>query len=133
MKLHRLSLAGGCAVAAAAFAVPLLGAGAAPRRAPAPRPDLATQVAGTYLGDVVSDARGSSREGVRIVVTRIGPNRVHVAPDYPRLPPFDAALGRYMQTIQNVGGRQVFLYEFGKAPPTLSITDDDASWAGRRE
>lgn len=94
--------------------------------------DLATEVAGSYRGDVISDARGSSRSDVTVTVVRIGPNRVRISSDYARLPAFEAALGRYMQTIQNVGGDQVFLFESAKSPPALSITVDDASWAGTR-
>jgi len=119
------------AVAVAALA-PASVLGAPPREAPRVV-DLATQVEGRYAGDVISDARGSSRSDVAITVTRIGPNRVRVESDYARLPAFEAALSRYMPTIQNVGGDQVFLYDPSKSPPTLDITVDDASWASRRE
>jgi hypothetical protein len=69
---------------------------------------------------------------VRITVTRIGPNKIRVASDYPRLPTFEASLSRYLQTIQNVGGAQVFLFDASKSPPTLDITNDDASWSGAK-
>ena len=55
------------------------------------RADLADLAAGRYFGDVISDARGSSRSDVRITVTKIGPNKVQIASDYPRLPSFTAS------------------------------------------
>jgi hypothetical protein len=95
--------------------------------------DLATQVEGVYAGAVISDARGSSRSDVRMTVTRTGPNRIRVTSDYARLPPFEASLSRYMNTIQNVGGDHVFLFDTSKSPPSLDITIDDASWSGTKE
>lgn len=107
-------------------------AAAAPPKAQ-PRADLADQAQGRYFGDVISDARGSSQSDVRITVTKIGPNKVQVSSDYKRLPLFQATLGRYMQTIQNKGGNQVFLLDLSKKPVSLDITVDDASWSGVRE
>lgn len=98
-----------------------------------PRADLATQVEGTYSGAVISDARGSSRSDVRITVTKIGPNKVRVTSDYARLPSFETSLSRYMATIQNVGGDQVFLFDTSKKPPSLDVTVDDASWSGTKD
>jgi hypothetical protein len=99
----------------------------------AARADLADAAQGSYFGDVISDARGSSRSGVRIAVARIGPNRVRVTSDYARLPAFTATLSRAMDTIQNAGGDMVFLLDLSKTPRTLMVTVDDASWAGVRE
>jgi hypothetical protein len=106
--------------------------GAAPP-AKAPRADLADLAQGRYFGDVISDARGSSRSDVRVTVTKIGPNKVRVAADYARLPAFEARLSRYMHTIQNDGGDQVFLLDLSKKPVSLDVTVDDASWSGTRE
>ena len=68
----------------------LLPAGAAlaetPKAAPAHKADLADRVAGTYTGNVASDARGSSRNNVTITVTRTGPNKIEIKSDYPRIP-----------------------------------------------
>jgi hypothetical protein len=119
--------------AVAALAMVPFAAASAQKPAPVRPADLATQVEGRYFGDVISDARGSSRSGVRIIVTRIGPNKVRIASDYTRLRAFDAALSRYMQTIQNVGGDQVFLFDLSKSPPSLDLTVDDASWSGTKE
>jgi hypothetical protein len=101
--------------------------------AKAARADLADIAAGRYLGEVISDARGSSRSDVSITVTRIGPNQVRVTSDYPRLPAFTAALIRAMDTIQNDGGDEVFLLDLAKRPAGLMVTVDDASWAGSKE
>lgn len=118
---------------AAALLLPA-GAPAAPgRTAPVPRPDLADAAQGSYFGDVISDARGASHSGVRITVAKIGPNKVRVTSDYPRLPAFTATLTRAMSTIQNASGVEVFLLDTAKTPRSLMVTIDDASWAGTRE
>jgi hypothetical protein len=87
--------------------------------AQSPRPDLADAAAGIYDGNVISDARGSSRSNVRLTVTKVGPNTVSITSSYPRLPPFSAKLNRYMNTIQKVGGPEVFLLDLSKRPPGL--------------
>ena len=115
----------------------LLPAGAAlaetPKPGPARQADLADSVAGTYRGDVISDARGSSQSGVHLVVTKIGPNQVEISSDYKRLPVFRASLTRAMQTIQNEGGNEVFLLDLARSPHRLDVTVDDASWSGIRD
>jgi hypothetical protein len=98
--------------------------------AAAPPADLAELAQGTYRGDVVSDARGSSRSDVAITVTRSGPNTVSVSSDYPRLPPRSFKLTRAMSTIQNVGGTEVFLLDLSRSPYRLDLTIYDASWSG---
>lgn len=102
-----------------------------------PRPDLADAAAGTYLGDVASDARGSSRSDVTITVTKVGPNTVRIDSDYARLPSVTARLQRVMATVQNVSSAgsklTVFLLEGSKSPPKLSLTIDDASWYGEKQ
>jgi hypothetical protein len=95
--------------------------------------DLAHMAEGNYFGAVISDARGSSQSDVRITVTRIGPNRVRIASDYPRLPAFEARLTRAMDTVQNADGDEVFLLDLAQNPHSLHVTVDDASWAGTRE
>jgi hypothetical protein len=99
----------------------------------AARADLADMASGSYRGDVISDVRGTSRSGVRLSVAKIGPNQVRVTSDYPRLPAFTARLGRAMDTLQNVGGDAVFLLDLSKSPRSLTVTVDDASWAGSKE
>lgn len=97
------------------------------------RQDLADVAQGSYFGDVISDARGSSRSDVRITVAKIGPNRVRISADYPRLRTFEASLTRAMDTIQNRGGDEVFLLDLSRSPHSLHVTVDDASWAGARQ
>ena len=120
--------------AAVGLALASQGAARAPGRnaklAPA---DLADLAAGRYFGDVISDARGSSRSDVRITVVKVGPNKVQVTSDYPRLRSFAATLTRAMDTVQNASGDEVFLLDLAKAPHSLHVTVDDASWAGSRE
>ncbi len=97
-----------------------------------PPPDLADIAAGIYDGDVISDARGSSRSNVRLTVTKTGPNVVSITSNYPRLPPFSARLTRAMNTIQKVGGPEVFLLDLSKRPVGLDVTVDNASWSGAK-
>jgi len=97
-----------------------------------PRPDFADIAAGIYDGDVISDARGSSRSNARLTVVKTGPNTVFVTASYPRMPPFSAKLTRAMNTIQKVGGPGVFLLDLSKNPQGLDVTVDDASWSGVR-
>ena len=95
--------------------------------------DLGHMADGRYFGAVISDARGASQADVRITVTRVGPNRVRIASDYPRLPAFEARLTRALDTIQNADGDEVFLLDLSQNPHSLHVTVDDASWAGARE
>ena len=117
---------------AAAAALGGLLAGSALAQPAKPKPDLADIAQGMYHGDVISDARGSSRSDVMITVTKTGPNTVRVTSDYPRLPAFTAKLTRAMHTIQNASGSEVFLLDTSKSPPGLDVTVDDASWSGAK-
>jgi hypothetical protein len=117
--------------------IPALPADASAQRAGAQvrsaRADLADMAAGAYLGDVISDARGTSRSGIRLTVARVGPNRIRVTSDYARLPAFTAGLMRAMDSVQNSDGEAVFLLDLSKSPRTLMVTVDDASWAGTKQ
>lgn len=122
-------------IACLAAAVPLSPASALadPKPAPAPRKaDLADRVAGTYAGAVISDARGSSREGVTITVTRVGPNRVEIRSSYARIPTVTIALEKAMDAILAASGPHVFLLDTVRSPDRLDLTIDDASWSGTR-
>jgi hypothetical protein len=99
---------------------------------PADPDDLADLAAGTYSGNVISDARGSGRSNVRLFVVKTGPNTVRVTSSYSRLPPFSAELTRAMDTIQKADGPGVFLLNLSKHPFGLDVTIDDASWSGVR-
>jgi len=120
---------------ATSFAL-LLPAGAAlaelPKAAPTRKADLADRVAGTYKGAVASDARGSSRDNVTIIVTRTGPNKVEIKSDYPRIPTVTIALEKAMDAILAASGPSVFLLDTVRSPDRLDLTIDDASWSGNR-
>lgn len=96
------------------------------------RLDLADLTAGTYQGDVISDARGSSRSNVTITVVKVARNQVRVTSNYNRLPPFTVSLTRAMHTIQQASGDNVFLVDQSKTPWSLDVTVDDASWSGTK-
>ena len=102
------------------------------KRPRAPAPDLADRVAGSYSGDVVSDARGSSRSDVQITVTRTARNTVSIHSDYARIPDRTFRLIRAMETIQSSDRGEVFLYDMNKLPHSLMLTIDDAAWGGTR-
>src|SRR5262245_10476100 len=55
-----------------------------PSEVPPHAPDLGDVAQGTYVGDVISDSRGSSRSHVTVTVTRIGINLVRITSNYPR-------------------------------------------------
>lgn len=126
--LHTLIVATSLALslpAGAALAEP-------PKAAPAHKADLADRVAGTYKGNVVSDARGSSRNNVTITVTRTGPNKVEIKSDYPRIPTVTIPLEQAMDAILAASGSSVFLLDTVRSPDRLDLTIDDASWSGTR-
>ena len=114
----------------------LLPAGAAlaetSKAAPAHKADLADRVAGTYKGDVISDARGSSRNNVTITVTRTGSNKIEIKSDYPRIPTVTIPLEKAMDAILAASGPHVFLLDMVRSPDRLDLTIDDASWSGNR-
>ena len=101
-------------------------------RAETPR-DLAAQVAGTYVGDVISDARGSSQSGVTVTVARVGPNLVEVRSDYSRIPTVRIRLTQAMSAIVQADADHVFLIDRERDPGGLSLTIDDASLSLRRQ
>lgn len=94
--------------------------------------DLADRVAGTYKGDVASDARGSSKDNVTITVTRVGTNKVEIKSDYPRIPTVTIPLEKAMDAILAASGPSVFLLDTVRSPDRLDLTIDDASWSGTR-
>jgi hypothetical protein len=92
--------------------------------------DLADLAEGVYAGDVISDARGSSRSDVKLHVTKIGPNTIRVESDYARLPTFTGRVERVLDTLQLASGPQTFLLDLTRTPYRLDLNEDDASWAG---
>jgi hypothetical protein len=96
------------------------------------KPDLADFVEGTYEGDVISDARGSSQSGVTVTVKRIGKNIVEVSCDYARIPTVTIPLTQAMTAILAARGNAVFLLDRAKDPKRLDLTIDDASLSVHR-
>ncbi|WP_380874919.1 hypothetical protein ACFB49_02190 [Sphingomonas sp. DBB INV C78] len=95
-------------------------------------PDLADQLTGTYEGDVISDARGSSRSGVTITVTRTGKNMIQVASDYARIPTVSIRLTKAMDSIIAADGPYVVVVNTAADAARMDLTIDDASWSGRK-
>ena len=105
----------------------LIPASVATAAAPERKPDLADMVAGTYEGDIISDARGSSKSGVTITVARVAKDRVSIACDCARIPQVEIPIERAMDAILASSGPHVFLIEMQRNPRRLSLTIDDAS------
>lgn len=124
-----LFLAGLCAIAGPAIAQS--------PPAPAPRqrkPDLGDVAEGRYVGDVISDSKGSSRPDVTLSLTRIGVNRVRITSDYPRLPVVEVALTRALDKIVQVRGDTAFVYDRTKKPAKLDVSfNNELSWSGTKQ
>ena len=121
---------------AAATAVPTASPAPSPSpsQAPTRKPDLADFVAGEYFGDVTSDSRGSSRTGVSLTLTRIGPNRVQITSDYPRLPVVEVSVMQAMQSIIAADGNTVFVIDRAKDASRLGLTfNHEVSWSGTKQ
>ena len=91
------------------------------------RADLADLVAGTYSGDVISDARGSSRSDVTVVVTKVGANLVEIRSSYSRIPTVRIPLTQAMSAILSNDDDYVFLVNRDQDPRRLDLTIDEAS------
>ena len=101
--------------------------------APARKPDLGDTAEGTYFGDVISDSKGSSRNGVTLTVTRIGKNLVRVTSDYPRLPVVEVPLTLAMGKVLQARGDSVFLLDRSQSPAKLDVSFlNEVSWSGQR-
>jgi len=83
---------------------------------------LADLVAGTYYGDVISDAKGSSRSDVTVTIAKVDQQRVRITSDYARLGIVETDLTKVGNTVQSVGGGPLLLLELDKNPPQLSYT-----------
>ena len=96
-------------------------------------PDLGDVAQGTYVGDVISDARGSSKSHVTVTVTRIGINLVQITSDYARLPTVDVPLTSAMDKIVQAQGNTVFLLDRSQRPARLDVSFlNEVSWSGMK-
>lgn len=94
---------------------------------------LADLVAGTYYGDVISDAKGSSRSDVTVTIAKLDRQKVRIASDYVRLGSVETDLTKVGNTIQSVGGVPLLSLELDKSPPRLSYNPDgDVAYGGQK-
>lgn len=101
--------------------------------APKRKPDLGDAVEGRYAGDVISDSKGSSRDGVQLTLTRAGVNRVRITSDYSRLPVVEVTLTQAMGRIIQARGDTAFVLDRSKTPARLDVSfHNEVSWAGER-
>lgn len=95
---------------------------------------LADLVAGTYYGDIISDAKGSSRSDVTVTIAKVDKQRVRITSDYDRLGIVETDLTRVGNTVQSVGGVALLLLELEKNPPTLSYNPDgEVAYSGQKQ
>ena len=98
------------------------------------KPDLGDVAEGRYAGDVISDSKGSSHEGVTLTITRTGVNRVRIASDYPRLPEVEVTLTRALDKIVQARGNTAFVYDWAKKPARLDVSfNNEVSWSGTKQ
>jgi hypothetical protein len=83
--------------------------------------ELASLVAGTFYGDVISDSQGSSRSDISVTIDRIDSNNVRVTSDYQRIGIVEIALARAGNKIVNSGGDTPFLVDLDRSPLTLAV------------
>jgi TIR domain-containing protein len=81
---------------------------------------LADLIAGTYYGEVISDAKGSSRSDVTVTIAKVDRQRVRITSDYERLGITETDLTKVGNTVQNISGGPLLLLELDKNPPRLS-------------
>jgi hypothetical protein len=95
---------------------------------------LADLIVGTYSGDVISDAHGSSRSGVLITVTRLGPDRVRIHSDYTRVGTTDITLQRVDQQVLADGGDSSLIVYLDRQPPAILFNPRlELAYAGTRQ
>jgi hypothetical protein len=108
--------------------------GQAATDAPKRKPDLGDVAEGRYAGDVISDSKGSSHEGVTLTLTRTGVNRVRITSDYPRLPVVEVTLTRALDKIVQAHGNTAFVYDWAKKPVKLDVSfNNEVSWSGTKQ
>ena len=96
--------------------------------------ELADLVVGTYLGNINSDSKGSSRSDVFVTVTRIDRARVRVTSDNQRIGTFDVDLTKIGDDLFNVGGASTLIVYPRRNPPELAlIARGEVSYGGTRQ
>jgi len=89
--------------------------------------------ASVYYGDVISDGKGGSMSDVTVTVTHVGPRKVRITSDYPRLGVVEIELDRVGNTIQGAGASALFLLELEKNPPRMNYNPNgEVAYVGQR-
>jgi hypothetical protein len=95
---------------------------------------LADLVAGTYYGDVISDAKGSSRSDVTVTIAKLDKQKVRITSDYGRLGMVETDLARAGNTIQSGEGFPSLSVDLEKKPVRLSYNPDgEVTYSGQKQ
>jgi hypothetical protein len=107
-----------------------------PWRAPEPpgaSAGLADLVAGSYLGNVMADSKGSSRSDIDVTVTKLDRSTVRVTSDYRRVGTVELKLTRVGNKILAADGDSPFIVDLERNPPTLNFNPrNELAYAGTR-
>jgi hypothetical protein len=96
-------------------------------------PDLATTLEGVWVGDVISDSKGSSRSDVLVTIRRTSRNTISITSDYARLPAVTVTLTRALSSIIAAEGDTDIIYDTAKETKDLGITfKGEVAWSGVR-
>jgi len=96
--------------------------------------ELADLVVGKYFGNVIADAKGSSRSDVTLTITKLDKWTVRITSDYPRLGTVDVTLTRAGGKIISAGGNALFLMDPNVRPLELAYNPDgEVAYAGRKQ
>jgi len=94
---------------------------------------LADLVAGTYLGNVMADSKGSSRSDIEVTVIKLDRSRVRVTSDYRRVGTVELSLTRSGNKIMGADGDSPFLVDLDRDPLTLAFNPrNELAYAGTR-
>jgi hypothetical protein len=97
------------------------------------KPDLATEIAGTWQGDVTSDMMGSSRDNVPITITRTAANIVTITSSYKRLPVVTVPLMRASGRTIARNGKTTIFFDPTANPVSLDVVfNGEVAWRGYR-
>jgi hypothetical protein len=96
--------------------------------------ELANLVTGTYLGDIISDSKGSSRSDVIVAIQRLDRTKVRIRSNNQRIGTFEVDLTRIGDNLYNAGGDSVFIAYPSKNPPELALTArGEVSYTGKKQ
>src|SRR5262245_54833950 len=95
--------------------------------------ELADLVVGSYLGNVMSDSKGSSRSDIDVTISKIDRYTVRVTSSYHRLGTVDVTLTRIGNQIFGAGGDSPFIVDLDRVPPTLQFNPhNELAYAGAK-